>query len=140
MFTKLDLFLQEDEDNDEVLITGGIDDVRIADIEKTLNIILCAEMKDFLSNYGYLIGYGLEIYGWGKGDTSNLIKNTLRRREEGLKDDMLVINDIGELVYCVDNSNGKVVSWDVSNGDYAEEALDLETYIIEQLEEGKDNW
>ena len=40
MFTKLDLFLQEDEDNDEVLITGGIDDVRIADIEKTLNIIL----------------------------------------------------------------------------------------------------
>ena len=89
-------------------------------------------MKDFLSNYGYLIGYGLEIYGWGKGDTSNLVKNTLRRREEGLKDDMLVINDIGELVYCVDNSNGKVISWDVSNGDYAEEALDLETKSITQ--------
>ena len=140
MFKKLDLFLQEDEDNDEVLITGGIDDVKIAEIEKTLNIILCSEMKEFLSYYGYLIGYGLEIYGWGKGDTSNLVKNTLKRKEDGLKDNMLVINDIGELVYCLDNSNGKVYCWEVFNDNYAEESVDLETYIIEQLEEGKDNW
>lgn len=140
MFKKLDLFLQEDEDNDEVLITGGIDDVKIAEIEKELNIILCSEMKEFLSYYGYLIGYGLEIYGWGKGDTSNLVKNTLKRKDDGLKDNMLVINDIGELVYCLDNSNGKVYCWEVLNDDYAEESVDLETYIIEQLEEGKDNW
>ena len=65
---------------------------------------------------------------------------TIRFRKLGLDDKYLVIEGDGELAYCFDNETGGIVNWGLDNLEIYPEADDLESFILEQLEEGKENW
>ena len=59
----------------------------------------------------------------------------------GITDDKYQFLDgDGELGFCLDNETGKIVNWGSDNGEVYSEADDLETFIMAQLEEGKENW
>jgi hypothetical protein len=97
-------------------------------------------MKDFLSNYGMLLGYGVEILGCGKNGISSLVSQTKRFREYGLPNHYLVIRNVDEWVYCLDNNTGTVSSWDRNHKTFLKCSDSLENYILVELEDAKLDW
>ena len=138
MFEQLERFIEGN--SEEILITGGWDDNKISELEKELNISFREELKEFIKKYGFLMGYGVEIAVCGKNVGSYTVDATLNFRKLGLDDKYLVIEGDGELVYCLDNETGEIVNWGLDNLKIYPEADDLESFILEQLEEGKENW
>ena len=52
----------------------------------------------------------------------------------------MVIEGDGELAYCLDNETGKIVNWGLDNLEVYPVANSLETFILDNLKEAKDNW
>lgn len=138
MFEQLERFIEDN--SEEILITGGWDDNKISELEKELNISFREELKEFIRKYGLLMGYGVEIAVCGKNGESHTVDATLSFRKLGLDDKYLVIEGDGELAYCLDNETGGIVNWGLDNLEIYPEADDLESFILEQLEEEKENW
>ena len=136
MFSDLDKFLTE---NQDVLITGGVEDEKVNEIEKDLGVTLHPSMKMFLKKYGFLMGYGLEVNGCGRNGESQLVADTLRYRNFGLKERFIVVTDEGEFCYCIDNNSGEILVWYRDNTSYRITNKSLEEYILEELKDGKDN-
>ena len=138
MFEQLERFIEGN--SEEILITGGWDDNKISELEKELNVSFREELKEFIKKYGFLMGYGVEIAVCGKNGGSYTVDATLNFRKLGLDDKYLAIEGDGELAYCLDNETGEIVNWGLDNLEIYPEADDLESFILEQLEEGKENW
>lgn len=138
MFELLDSFIEDS--SDEILITGGWDDSKISELEKELNLPFREEIKEFIRKYGLLMGYGVEIAMCGKNGKLYTVDATLSFRKVGLDDKYLVIEGDGELAYCFDNETGRIVNWGLDNMEIYPEADDLESFILTQLEEGKEDW
>lgn len=138
MFEQLDRFIEDN--SEEILITGGWDDDKISELEKELNISFREELKIFIRKYGLLMGYGVEIAVCGKNGGSRVVEATNSFRKAGLGNKYLVIEGDGELAYCLDNESGEIVNWGLDNLEVYFVADDLESFILEQLEEGKKDW
>lgn len=138
MYEKLDAFIEEN--SDEMLVTGGWGDDKIAELENSLGLSFREEFKEFIRKYGMLMGYGVEIAVCGKSGNSRVVENTLRFREMGLEDKYLFLDGDGELGFCLDNETGKIVNWGSDNCEVYPETDDLETFIMALLEDGKENW
>lgn len=138
MFEKLDEFIEENPE--EMLATGGWDDNKIIELEKQVDLSFREEFKEFIRKYGLLMGYGVEIAACGRTGSSRVVEYTLRFREQGLDKKYLVLDGDGELAYCLDNETGMIVNWGSDNGEVYPEADDMESFILAQLEDGKDNW
>ena len=67
-------------------------------------------------------------------------EDTLRLRECGLDDKYIVIMNNDEIIYCLDNETGEIVNWGLDNGEAYPEADDLESFIMTQLEEAREDW
>ncbi len=138
MFEKLDEFIEEN--TEEMFVTGGWNDDRITALESQVGLSFREEFKEFIRKYGLLMGYGIEIAACGRTGNSRVVENTLRFREQGLNSKYIVLDGDAELAYCLDNETGEVVNWGSDNGEVYFEANDLESFIINQLEDGKENW
>ena len=138
MFEKLDKFIEEN--SDEMLVTGGWPDEKIAKLEKKVGLSFREELKEFARKYGLLLGFGLEIGACCKDGSSMIVEDTLSCRQKGLDNRYLVIENCDEIKYCMDSETGKIVNWGQDNGEAYPEADDLETFIMNRLEEGKENW
>ena len=138
MFEKLDEFIEENDD--EMMATGGWDDDKIAELEAAAGLNFREEFKEFIRRYGLLMGYGVEIAACGRTGNSRVVENTLRFREQGLEQKYLVLDGDGELAYCLDNETGEVVNWGSDNGEVYPEADNLESFLLSQLEDGKEDW
>ena len=64
MFEKLDAFIEENDD--EMMATGGWDDDKIAELEAAAGLNFREEFKEFIRKYGLLMGYGVEIAACGR--------------------------------------------------------------------------
>ena len=137
MFEKWDVFLQENKD--KVLVTGGISANKVLEIESDLGLCLCNSYKEYLRKYGFIMGYGLEINGCGLNGESQLVQDTVRFRQYSLPHNLLVMSDLGEYVYCLDNENEEVFCWYRDDCSSESEGCNLETFILDRLEDGKDN-
>lgn len=138
MYEKLDEFIEENPD--EMLVTGGWDNDKIAELENQVALSFRDEFKEFIRKYGLLMGYGVEIAACGRTGSSRVVESTIRFRELGLDKKYLVLDGDGELAYCLDNETGKIVNWGSDNGEVYSEADDMESFILAQLEAGKENW
>ncbi len=138
MFERLDHFIEEN--SEDILVTGGWGDVKISELEEALNISFREELKTFIRKYGLLMGYGVEIAACGKNGGSRIVETTINFRKVGLDSKYIVIEGDGELAYCLDNETGKIVNWGLDNMEIYPAADNLEDFILEELEEGKENW
>lgn len=138
MFEYLDEFIQDNED--DMIIMGGITEDRIHVLEDKLELELHKEIKEFLLRYGIIMGYGVEILGCGKGSESSLVRETLRSREFGLEKEYVVIRNVDEWIYCLNNKNGKISSWDRNEKKHLSKGDSLEKYILDELMDAKEEW
>ncbi len=133
------------ENSDEAFFTGGIDHIKISDIEKQLCIKFQESYKWFLSKYGFGGIFGVEILGCGKAGVASVIRETERYRKLGLPLDYVVISNSDEWVYCLDLKDGdkydcKIISWDRIIGVRKIEAESFYEFILQEFKYGKDSW
>ena len=79
MFEQLEVFIKDNRNG--IIVTGGITEEKIHILENNLELKFNKDIKAFLSRYGVIIGYGIEILGCGKNGESSLVRETQRFRK-----------------------------------------------------------
>lgn len=138
MLKELEKFIQNNQE--DIIVTGGITDEKINDLEGILRLEFRNEIRNYLYQYGIIIGYGVEILGCGKNGESSLVKETERFRKLGLTEEYIVIRNSDEWIYCLNNNDGIVSSWDRTEKKHLIKSNSFEQYILDELAEAKDDW
>lgn len=79
--------------------------------ESRLGAKLPEEYKQFLKTFGHGGIGGIEVLGIGKNGTMLFETETIKYRDYGMPNNLLIIENCDEWVYCIDVNNGKVVMW-----------------------------
>lgn len=138
MFENLQEFISNNQD--DIIITGGISKEKVHVLEEILDLKFRSEIRDYLYLYGIIMGYGVEMLGCGNSGESSLVKETQRFRKYGLSKEYIVIRNVDEWIYCFNNHNGEVSSWDRIEKSHLIKGDDLEKYILKELMEAKEEW
>ena len=106
--------------------------------EKELNLTLPSQYVEFLKTYGHGGICGVCTDGIGLDGSYVFVENTLEYRAEGLPENLIVVENADEWLYCIDANTGKVVSWDMS-GFIKEEYDSFDDYLIGQMNDAIEN-
>lgn len=141
-YSKVQNFIKENEE--ELMVAGGVNDDKIKLIETALNVRLPESYKWFLKEYGEGGLYGVNILGYNLVDAGIVEQTEDYRKYYGLTDGIVVIEYIDEFSYCLDTNkmkNGEcpVILW-ANKGGYGRTVADnfLE-FFLQRLEKGKDD-
>ncbi len=102
--------------------------------QAALNVTLPSQYVDFLKRFGDGGLDGFEIYGFDLDGTLRFVEQTNEYRKFGLPLNLVVIENCDEWVYCIDCSNGSIVSWSQVDGtrvDYP----DFDSYLRNRVED-----
>ena len=132
--------LRNNDYSDELFVVGGISETKVEELARNLNVTFTNSYKEFLMEFGRIIGYGVDILGCGQSGEASVVKETLRYRQFGLPNQFVVIRDIGEWVYCLDTTNDGVISWDRNRQTSKKVCNSLEEYICDTILEAKEDW
>ncbi|WP_052712072.1 SMI1/KNR4 family protein [Domibacillus indicus] len=106
------------------LFTGGVGEQEVIEIESELAVALPESYKWFLLNFGSGGVNGSDILGAASNGEYTVVEATGKYRKYGLPEKLIVIEDLGEYVYCLDVSRLKdgdcpVVNWSMHDSDGA---------------------
>lgn len=140
---QIELIIQENVSTG--VIGVGVSPKDIEYIELKLELKLPESYKWFLSKYGNLMILGIEIYGVTKEGCYQCVESTLDRRIIGLPNNLVVIQNCDEWVYCLDTTtiqeiDCKIISWNRHEGCIEETFKGFYEYLNETLIVAKENW
>ncbi|WP_308012620.1 SMI1/KNR4 family protein [Metabacillus rhizolycopersici] len=101
------------------------------------------ESKPELSNKKYGSGgiCGVDILGVEGADYSSVVESTERYRKLGLPKKYIVIENVGEFVYCLSTADGyNVMRWDDISKREINRYTTFNEYIQDNFQEAIDNW
>ncbi|SDW27688.1 SMI1-KNR4 cell-wall [Marininema mesophilum] len=124
--------------------TGPVSENRIEQIEKSLNLELPESYKWFVRNYGYGGIEGVVIEGVAKTEVPTTVEATEDYRKYGLPKSYVVIQNLGEYMWCLDTGNMKngecpVVNWSQVGGLGKLNYESFYSYLIDRFQESIDN-
>lgn len=136
-----ELILSQEE---EFFFTGGVTREFIQKIEKELDVLLPESYKWFLSCYGYGGINGVLIQGVALDKSLQVVNATKSLREYGLPENLVVIENMDEYVYCLDTSQMNdnecpIVDWDQSTGIGEKRYNNLFSYLYERFNDAIEN-
>ena len=83
---------------------------------------------------------GIEILGVAKNGRVVFVDTTLKLRELGMPQNLIVIEECDEWVYCIENESQSIVSWAIEDGNtYREAYQDFETYLQDRVNDAIEN-
>lgn len=92
-----------------LVFMGSVDDKRIEEAEKILDIHFSIEYKEYLKEFGVASFYGHELTGICNSERLNVINVTLQAREKFKNNNMYVIEDLSiDDVIIWQNTAGEV--------------------------------
>ncbi len=126
------------------LITGGVDDYRIIEVEKELNVTLPESYKWYLREYGYGGVAGVTILGIGLAGVPPVVEFTQDYRKYGMPKSLVVIYNVDEWVYCLETDkmvNGEcpVIDWDL-RGESFRHYDNFYLFLIDKLESALEDY
>ena len=129
---------------EEFFFTGGVSAELIMEIENELDVKLPESYKWFLSHYGYGGINGVLIQGVGLDRSLQVVNATCSLREYGLPENLVVIENMDEYVYCLDasqmnNNECPIVDWDQSNGIGKKRYNNLYCYLYDRFNDAIEN-
>lgn len=106
-------------------------------IKNKLGFNVPDQYLEYLNNYSHG-GIGFEILGIGFDDSISFLEDTVEYRKEGLPVNLLVVENCGEWLYCIDVNTGEVVSWSADEKPEVEFAT-FDDYILDRLNDAIEN-
>ena len=124
---------------DAFLITNPSDeDIKRA--EQELGFEIPENYLWFLKKYGHG-GFFFEFLGYGLTGNPLFVRETLKQRENGLPENLMVIENCDEYVACINIDNGNIVSWsNYDNDGMIVKKTCFEDYFIDCIENAIDNY
>ncbi|WP_432291346.1 SMI1/KNR4 family protein [Olsenella uli] len=117
-----------------------LDDDALRNAESELGVELPAQYVDFLRRYGHGGIGGVTVLGVGLDGSMIFAEETEEYRPDGLPDCLVAVESCDEWLYCIDCSNGKVVSWSPYDNDGVIEAYkDFDSYLLDRLNDAIEN-
>lgn len=107
-------------------------------ITERLQVNLPQQYLDYLNAYGHGGIAGVEVLGKGLDGSLPFLDATTRLRASGLPDNLVVVENCDDWVYCIDCDNGKIVSWDPVNGTRDDYAC-FDDYLLESYRDAIEN-
>jgi hypothetical protein len=117
---------------------ASVTDEMLENAEKVLGLKLPNQYVDFLKMFGHGGIGGIEIIGIGLTGKLIFVERTLDYRDEGLPNNLVVIENVDEWIDCIDCNTGKVVSWD-STGYIKEDSSCFDDYLMDQMNSAIEN-
>ena len=115
-----------------------VTDEMLANAEDILGVKLPNQYVDFLKMFGHGGIGGIEIIGIGLTGRLIFVERTLDYRDEGLPNNLIVIENVDEWIDCIDCNTGKVVSWDFT-GYIKEDYSSFDDYLMDQMNNAIEN-
>ncbi|MBQ9069030.1 MAG: SMI1/KNR4 family protein [Eggerthellaceae bacterium] len=106
----------------------------LEEAQSRLGVVIPQQFVDYLNAYSHGGIGGIEILGIGLTGKMVFLDATLRYREHGLPNNLLVVENCDEWLYCLDCDNGKVVSWSQIDGTRCEYPS-FDDFLIQDLED-----
>jgi len=137
-------FINEHMESDD--FTGGADDSQINFVQEELGVELPESYKWFLTTYGSGGLFGVDILGVAKSNRVPVVINTNRYRDLGLEKDLVVIENAGEYVYCLNTSKMEknecpVIAWNRQGGlDDYNTVQNFYEFLSQRLLDAKEAW
>ena len=95
------------------------------------------QLLEYLNTYSHG-GIGFEILGIGFDGGISFLEETLEYREDGLSDNLLVIENCDEWLHCIDVNTDEVVSWSIDEAPRVEYAC-FDDYVVDRLSDAIEN-
>ena len=129
-----------EEYSEDMFFTGEIssDDI-IEGAVTELGVNIPNDYIWFLKNYGQGGIGAVEILGISKINKAVFKDKTLEYRNYGLSDNLIVVENCDEWLYCIDVDTEKVVSWDRTNGVLGERYDTFLDFIIDRFNDEIEN-
>lgn len=101
---------------------GKASEINVPEIESILKFSLPESYKWYICTYGSGGLDGTDIFGVTKIGSFQMIEATNDYKEHGIPDNLIVIEDLGEYIYCLDlnrmkNDECPVVNWSMNDND-----------------------
>jgi len=120
---------------------GSVSDKDIEKIENSLRVTFPIEYKKFIKQYGSGGICGVNILGIEGNMGSSVLSTTERYRKLGLREDLIVIEDLGEFVICSETGkNENILYWDAIQKQEAIRYKNFNDYLKDTFKEAIDNW
>lgn len=118
---------------------ANVTDGMLNGAEKRMNIKIPEEYRSFLKEFGHGGISGTEVLGVGKNGVLVFERETLKYRTYGLPNELIVIENCGEWLYCLNSDNGSVVMCSGRSANYTEAFGDFETYLYDRVNDMLEN-
>ena len=105
------LISQYEQDGDFTRVK--LTDTMLAEAQSKLGMTIPSQFVDYLDEFSHGGIAGVEIMGVGLNGAMVFVEATLRARAYGLPENLLVVENCDEWLYCVDCTTGAVVSWEI---------------------------
>ncbi|MEC0273160.1 SMI1/KNR4 family protein [Peribacillus frigoritolerans] len=143
-YSKLQEFIKEYGQDDD--FTGGVAESQVNVVQNELVVELPESYKWFLTTYGSGGSFGVDILGVAKSNRAPVVVNTKSYRELGLDKDLVVIENAGEYIYCLntskmENNECPVIAWNRQGGlDDYNTVKNFYEFLSQRLLDAKDAW
>lgn len=129
-----------EEYSEDAIFTGKIssDDIIESAITE-LGVNIPNDYRWFLKNYGQGGIGGVDILGISKVNKAIFKDKTLEYRKYGLPNNLIVVENCDEWLYCIDVDTEKVVAWDRINGVLGERYATFLEFIIDRFNDEIEN-
>lgn len=129
-----------EEYSEDAIFTGKIssDDIIKSAITE-LGVNIPDDYVWFLKNYGQGGIGGVEILGISKINKVMFKDKTLEYRNYGLSNNLIVVENCDEWLYCIDVNTKKVVAWDRINGVLGERYSTFLEFLINRFNDEIEN-
>lgn len=133
-----------DENKEYSILTEGVTDKHIKEIEKDLKVTLPDSYKWFLTEYGSGGAFGTMILGYDSHGAEVVDQTKEYRTFYNLIPGLVVIEYIDEFSYCLDTNkmvDGEcpVILWDNHEGYGYTAANNFLEFLLQQLKKGKED-
>lgn len=107
------------------------------EVQTKLGFPVPEQFLEYLNTYSHG-GFGFEILGIGLDGSIAFLEETLEYREDGLPENLLVVENCDEWLYCIDVDTDEVVSWYIDEEPCAD-FLCFDDFLLSRLEDAIEN-
>ena len=112
---------------------ASVSDEMLEQSEQILKITIPEEYRQFLKEFGHGGIGGIEILGVGKNCKKIFEQETLKYRSYGMPEELIVIENCDEWVYCINTMDGAIVKWLKGCAEYAMAFSSFDEYLLSRL-------